>query len=42
MCPIEQAVRFDPQQAREQPCPNCGGSVYAPGWHCPKCEEDKP
>ena len=33
----------DPQAQRPSgKCPRCGGCVYPPGNHCPRCERDKP
>ena len=30
----------DPQRQRHQRCPVCGGSVYAPGYFCIRCQRD--
>ena len=36
---IEEILYIDPQQQRPGgKCRRCGGLVYGPGYHCPRCE----
>ena len=37
---IEKILYFDPQQAVCRSCGRCGGAVYAPGYHCIRCQRD--
>ncbi len=36
---IEEGLYFDPQKRKPiGKCRRCGGWVYPPGSHCPRCE----
>ena len=37
---IEKTLYFDPQQARQMRCDQCGGATYSPGYHCIRCQRN--
>ncbi len=39
---IEPILYIDIQSVRCRRCPECGGEIYPPGWHCIRCRRDRP
>lgn len=39
---IESTLYIDIQQLPHRLCPVCGGAVYPPGYHCIRCERERP